>query len=267
MRGYQHVRAHPALSQVIAGFSQRQFDNAQALPVALPARTDLFLEFYLGEPYRVRRDGSTGTAPVIALVAPHTHPGTELLIQGHVDTFTVHFTPTACHRLFGCDLKALRDRAVLASDALGLSILKLHSALQAARSFTARLALAQAYFESHLVRARPADAIDLAAQVLASAQLPVRVSQLAEQAGCSERQLSRVFTQRTGLPPKLYSRLARFQALLTTHQRQPSLPLAQLAHAAHYFDQAHFIRDCREFTARSPQDFLRHWMPADRIVG
>jgi hypothetical protein len=142
MQAYRHVRVHPVLSAVIAGFSQRQRTEVLDLPALdLPARTDLFLEFYLAEPYGVRRDGATRPAPEIALEAPHTLPGPALLIRGAVDTFTVHFTSTGCHRLYGCDLGALRDRAVLATDALGPGILRLRAALQRAQDFEERVAL------------------------------------------------------------------------------------------------------------------------------
>lgn len=266
MRAYQHVSAHPSLLAVVSGFSLRRFEQARSqTPVELPARTDLFLEFYLAEPYRVRQGGSTSLAPVMALVAPHTRPGTALLIEGRIDTFTVHFTATGCHRLYGCNMPALRDRAVLATDALGRDMLRLHDALQRHTAFADRVALVQAHLEARLAFARPADAIDLAAEALAFAASPLRVSTLAARAGCSERQFSRVFTDRTGVAPKLYGRMARFQSLLKAHQQQPDAPLAHLAMAAHYFDQAHFVRDCRAFTSRAPQDFLRRWTPPERV--
>ena len=74
MRPYVHFRAHPALQAVVSGFSQRCFDNAQGPVIALPARTDAFIEFYLAETYQVRMSNAQAAAPVpeTTLVAPHT---------------------------------------------------------------------------------------------------------------------------------------------------------------------------------------------------
>lgn len=268
MTGYRRVPAHPALAAVVAGYTQRRFDAGGGLPgVALPARTDCFIEFYLGEPYRARRDGVTEPAPEIALVAPHATPGTELLILGRVDTFTIHFTATGCHRLFGCDVAELRDRAVLASDAIGRHIRRLQGDLNRAGDLATRVAAADAFLAGPLQRARSADVFDLVADRLARGDAIVRVDRLARECGCSERQLNRVFQARVGLTPALHGRLLRFERLLALHRRRPTAALTELAHAAGYFDQPHLVRDCRAFTLRPPGAFLREWTPAERIGG
>lgn len=265
---YRTELAAGALAAVITHFSQRSADDARHIPaLPLPARTDLFLEFYLAEPYRVRQGSDTlvRSAPALALVAPHTRPGTELHILGRIDTFTVHFTATGCHRLFGCRLDELRDRAVLATDCLSHDVLQLRAALQAATSFGSRVAQANGYFEQILARARAADDLDHAALQMVALGGRVRVSALAQQARCSERHLARVFAQRTGLSPKLYARICRFHAALKGRPSAASGTLTQLALAGDYYDQAHFIRDCRDFTGQAPSGFLRRWTGPEHI--
>lgn len=72
----------------------------------------------------------------------------------------------------------------------------------------------------------------------------VRVSDLARQAGLSERQLERQFVDAVGLPPKLFCRIARYQRVrkaLATGAR----PGADLALRFGYTDQSHLLRDVR----------------------
>lgn len=266
MRPYAHFRAHPALQSVVSGFSQRCFDDARGPVIALPARTDVFIEFYLAEPYQVRMSGApaAATVPETTLVAPHTRPGTELLIRGRIDTFTVHFTPTGCHRLFGCDLQPLHDQGVPAGDVLGAPLRALREAVAAQRGWQERVAAAQAWLLSRLEHTRAGDAIDAAALVLADPSRPVRLRDLAQEAGCSERHLTRVLGQRLGVAPRLYARIARFQSLLKAHQAQPGLPLTQLAQLAHYFDHAHLVRDCQAFSGKAPGAFVREWTGPER---
>lgn len=84
----------------------------------------------------------------------------------------------------------------------------------------------------------------------------VSIGALAADTGWSERHLTRVFIERTGLAPKLYARLTRFHAVLAAQARLPQASLSALALDGGYFDQAHFIRDCREFTGAAPRAFL-----------
>lgn len=266
MRPYAYFRAHPALQAVVSGFSQRCIDNAQGPVIALPARTDVFIEFYLAETYQVRMSSAQAAArvPETTLVAPHTRPGTELLIRGRIDTFTIHFTPTGCHRLFGCDLQPLHDQGVPAGDVLGSPLRALRDALAVQGDWRARVAAAQGWLLDRLARARPADALDAAADVLADPRQPALLRDLAAEAGCSERHLTRVLGQRLGAAPRLYARLARFQGLLKAYQAQPDLPITHLAQLAHYFDHAHLVRDCQAFTGKAPGAFVREWTGPER---
>lgn len=266
MRPYAYFRAHPALQAVVSGFSQRSFDNAQAPGIALPARTDTFIEFYLAETYHVRMSNAPAAArvPETTLVAPHTRPGTELYIRGRIDTFTIHFTPTGCHRLFGCDLQPLHDQGVPAFDVLGSPLRALRDALAVHGDWLARVEAAQGWLLDRLARVRPADALDAAALVLADPTQPARLRDLAAQAGCSERHLTRTLGQRLGAAPRLYARIARFQAMLKAHQAHPNLPIAHLAQLAHYFDHAHLVRDCQAFTGKAPGAFVKEWQGPER---
>jgi len=72
----------------------------------------------------------------------------------------------------------------------------------------------------------------------------VRVSDLAREAGMSERQLERLFVDAVGLPPKLFARIVRYQrvrAALTSGERSG----ADLALRFGYTDQSHLLRDLR----------------------
>ena len=66
----------------------------------------------------------------------------------------------------------------------------------------------------------------------------------------------RIFHERIGVTPKLYSRLARFRTGLTllsqTKVSRANLPGVQAALELGYSDQPHMIADFREFTGRTP---------------
>jgi AraC-like DNA-binding protein len=61
-----------------------------------------------------------------------------------------------------------------------------------------------------------------------------------------------LFRDQVGLPPKLVARLTRFERLVRHLRTGPTETLASLAADFGYYDQAHLVRDMREFAGMTP---------------
>jgi AraC-like DNA-binding protein len=85
----------------------------------------------------------------------------------------------------------------------------------------------------------------------------VAIERAAADTGLSRRQLERLFLRDVGLSPKQFARISRFQHALRIleHDTSPARGL-RAAHASGYADQAHFIRDFREFAGCAPGEHL-----------
>lgn len=83
------------------------------------------------------------------------------------------------------------------------------------------------------------------------------VGQLNGYAGFSQRQLSRIFRQSLGLSPKAYLRVSRFIQSLNHLNKYSNYSLTDVALRSGYYDQAHFIRDYKEFTGSTPGMVVR----------
>jgi AraC-like DNA-binding protein len=70
------------------------------------------------------------------------------------------------------------------------------------------------------------------------------------------RQLERNFIKQIGLSPKQLSKVIRLQATLQMLLNQTTETLTGIAYENEYYDQAHFIKDFKEFTGVTPKDFL-----------
>jgi len=70
------------------------------------------------------------------------------------------------------------------------------------------------------------------------------------------RQLERNFRKQIGVSPKQLGRIIRLQTALKMLLNQKSENLTDIAYNSKYFDQAHFIKDFREFTGINPKEFL-----------
>uniref|UniRef100_UPI0040496E2A helix-turn-helix domain-containing protein n=1 Tax=Fulvivirga sp. TaxID=1931237 RepID=UPI0040496E2A len=59
-----------------------------------------------------------------------------------------------------------------------------------------------------------------------------------------------------GLSPKQLSKVIRLQATLQMLLNDTSRTLTDIAYESEYYDQAHFIKDFKEFTGLTPKGFL-----------
>jgi AraC-like DNA-binding protein len=77
------------------------------------------------------------------------------------------------------------------------------------------------------------------------------IQNVASRYGFTSRYLQKLFLQYTGITPKLYHKITRFQKSLVLVSKR-NQPLTSIAYECGYFDQSHFIRDFKSFTGSIP---------------
>lgn len=70
------------------------------------------------------------------------------------------------------------------------------------------------------------------------------------------RKLERMFVKQIGISPKQLGKVIRLQSALKMLLNEEWESLTNIAYASEYYDQAHFIKDFKEFTGISPKEFL-----------
>ena len=83
----------------------------------------------------------------------------------------------------------------------------------------------------------------------------IRLEQLAEETGYSERYLNKCFHRETGLSPKQFAKIIRFQKSVTALNDSGEISLTEIAANAGYFDQAHFVHDFKAYTGLTPKRY------------
>ncbi|MES2689422.1 MAG: helix-turn-helix domain-containing protein, partial [Bacteroidota bacterium] len=81
------------------------------------------------------------------------------------------------------------------------------------------------------------------------------VDELSARLNINRRQLERKFSTAIGLSPKQLSKVIRLQSVLKMMATKGFTSLSSVAYEGEYYDQAHFIKDFKEFTGLSPKQF------------
>jgi len=110
---------------------------------------------------------------------------------------------------------------------------------------------------------RNANRIDMIGQITKELQtetLPDDIKTLASRYDVTPRYLQKLFLQYTGVTPKLYHKINRFQTSLKRIAKRDA-SLTSIAYDCGYFDQSHFIREFKSFTGITPSDYNAEAFP------
>lgn len=84
----------------------------------------------------------------------------------------------------------------------------------------------------------------------------VSIDRLADELEIGKRQLERRFTAAVGISPKLLARVIRFQNILQLIENKEFKSFTTVAYEGGFYDQAHFIRDFKDFTGLNPKQYF-----------
>jgi transcriptional regulator GlxA family with amidase domain len=83
----------------------------------------------------------------------------------------------------------------------------------------------------------------------------VSIEKLSGEACLSIKQLERKFKETTGVNPKLYARIIRFDKAFRLKNSRPELDWLRIAVECDYHDYQHLAKDYKDFTCLSPNAF------------
>jgi AraC-like DNA-binding protein len=169
----------------------------------------------------------------------------------------VVFRPGAAFSFLGSTVSELRDCTVGLDELWGSDAIELRERLVQADSVNAKLALLECFLLGRMARAREGHSAVLYALDEFRASRPRSVSRVIEGVGLINMRFVRLFLEQTGLTPKLFCRLQRFQRGVRRLHLASQVDLPDLALDLGYYDQPHFIHEFQEFSGLTPTAYLR----------
>lgn len=177
----------------------------------------------------------------------HTSRGGGIVVVAFREAGASAFVDVPLHELFEMTL----DVACLWPAS---SLERVRARLAQATSTAERIALVAAFLLERLGNRRPDPLVQAAVQSLRASHGNLRITFLARELGVSRDRLEKRFRASVGTTPKPYASILRIRRAVELHR--PGMRLTELAHAAGFYDQAHFNHDFQAMLGQSPQRFF-----------
>jgi AraC-like DNA-binding protein len=174
-----------------------------------------------------------------------------------------YLRPGQTRRLLGCPARELTDRIAALDDLWGAAGREALQRLGESSVDSERVGELESMFARRVSAARETcfhGALDVGALDVPGLALWARsrrgrvsVQGMADACGVARQSLTRAFRESVGVGPKLYCRLARFQAGLGYSDAGRPADWAEAALEMGYTDQSHMIAEFRQFSSLTPE--------------
>lgn len=232
--------------------------DAQTELLPLMPGTGAELVFVLGSSLSTVKGNSFSKVPKVTLFSPHQQM-IPLVSTGEEQLISVRIRSGMLHNFLPKEIVQSLPEFIDAEELWPNQLSPLWETLHTPLSLLEKARHIEQFLFSRLKEYSQQNyLIDTLATLLYYKHNSLTVQSAANKMGYSRRQLLRLCLNSFGLSPKQYLSLARFNRVLRQsllHHTENYLPFAL---DAGYYDQAHFIHECNEFTGRSPQKILHN---------
>lgn len=176
----------------------------------------------------------------------------EMITQGKFSMLIFKLQPFAVYHLFGVSPGELND------DCYDLT--KFIDKVPASIEEQATINFIYEFLESKLEEA----AGDLNASILMATSIIVEskgdisINEVAQKVFLTERTFERQFSRQTGLGPKKFADIVKFNFSIGKVAGKENQSLTEIGYESGYADQSHFIRSFKKFVGTTPREFQKY---------
>src|ERR1700687_1369689 len=183
--------------------------------------------------------------------------------EGDQCGFQLNFTLVGAYRFLNITMSDLANRCVNLGDLLGEGEAeRLADRFQEVPDWPARFDLMDEYLLARLARGRPMSPdVVWALRSLQQSGGARSIGALSRDLSCSRKALIQRFHAQVGLSPKAVANILRFERAVERIKVMDEERWADLALCCGYYDQAHFNREFRRYSGRTPSEFEAALMP------
>lgn len=177
---------------------------------------------------------------------------------GDVDSFAICFYPLGFANFVNTPLEDLVDKEAPIEDLFGEASAKaLGQQIKDASDTQERIAITETFLLDKLHDTRTIESmVKTTVDMLMATNGSTSIRAILKDDASKRRQIERSFKNQIGISPKHLGRVIRLHSALKMLLNEEGESLTRIAYESEYFDQAHFIKDFKEFTGITPSEFL-----------
>ena len=159
-------------------------------------------------------------------------------------------------RLTGIPSSQIANTYLDAESVFPKTIRLVYEQLQHTQDYNEMVLIADRFVATLIRNARKdAHLLDRVSRLMIQSGGNVSLDWLAKESCLSSKQFKRKFNERTGVNPKIYSRIIRFTKAVNIKNAYPTIDWLRIAVECDYFDYQHLVKDYKDFTRQTPNKF------------
>ncbi|WP_090624372.1 helix-turn-helix domain-containing protein [Parapedobacter indicus] len=176
--------------------------------------------------------------------------------SANIGTILVYFTETGFSNFAMLPSHELFNLSIPLNDVFDArSINEVEEKLTCAATDNQRIKIVEQFLSSQLKDIQTDKLIAEAVKLIRQSKGAIRIKELNEKLGISQSPLEKRFRKMVGTTPKKFASIIRFNAVLDNLNHTKSL--IELCYQHNFFDQAHFVKDFKQYTGDTPENFKR----------
>jgi AraC-like DNA-binding protein len=229
-------------------------DDLGSAPQTIVADGRIEIILHLADPFQRIDANGLGRAQDNVLISGQLTSPIQVRPDGIADIVGVRFRTAAASSFFRLPLSELNDRVEPLHQVSRRLARELYDAAARQRTAPARARALSRVLERSLLR--PRDLLSACVVSALDVSHAPSVADVAALHGVSARTIERRIQENTGLSPAVLRRVMRFRRAFRELDQSPPGTWTGVAARTGYYDQAHLIRDFRQFTGASPSEFF-----------
>ncbi len=211
--------------------------------------------FHYGDLYKQYMENGEGVIQPRSCVFGQLTMPLEIEPTGVTGIFSVRFHHEGFIPFATIPIKEMDDKAISLEKLFGKDGIELEKKVLSSKTAEEKINTVESFLLGRLNTEAIDRIVQSTVETILTANGKLSIDELSKQININRRQLERKFSSTIGLSPKQLSKTIRLQVTLKLLLNKQFTSLTSLAYEGEYYDQAHFIKDFKEFTGLTPKEF------------
>jgi len=262
---YHEYEPHPILRDSVKCFWIHEGSSHSDAEQDIEPDGCVELIFNFGSPYLLRTTSPPTPLPE-AIIVGFQNKTLPILVRGTVKVVAARLFVWGALALLQDDTGSLANTVTPLGEGWSALVQRLREHATQGRYDEARTTLEDFLVQQAVARTYDPKLVQTAAKFLHRTKGQFRITDLADACDSSVRQLERGFHRAVGVTPKTFARTLRFVEAQRRLMFEPEADLTALAYDCGFSDQAHFIKEFKAFTGKTPGEYARRMRKFQEIL-